>query len=167
MIFAPVCGYAFGKLRPPFLSSLLGIILLGFSWPALTGIASRPLIPNKGSNLATSIFYTSRQDLRFANIQGHRQINEQIVDMIDAIDCRQVGLALQGDGAEYPFWILLGAPDPSLHIEWMVAGTPSAKLEDTSFEPCAVICTTCIEDKFRELPVALDQAGYRLYLDSQ
>jgi hypothetical protein len=167
MVYAPVCGYAFGRLRPPFLSSLSGIILLGLSWPALTGIASRPLIPNEGSNLAMSILYTPRQELRYANIQGQRQIEEQIVDMIDAVGCRQVGLSLQGDGAEYPIWVLLGAPDHSLHIEWMVAGTPSAKLEDVSFEPCAVICTTCTEDKFRELPVVLDQAGLRLYLESQ
>jgi hypothetical protein len=51
-------------------------------------------------------------------------------------------MAISGAGAEYPYWLLLGAPRDDLRIEWIVAGTPSAQYSDPEL-PCAIICDTC------------------------
>lgn len=164
LVFAPICGYVLGKMRPPVLISAAATLCLVLAWPALTGIASRPLLPIPGSSLTGSILSTTREELRYANIQSQQAIDREMSNLIQAAGCSQVGVALQGDGAEYPFWTLLGAPTRDLTISWLVAGTPSASLADPNFKPCAVICSTCLEPSFRDLPLAYDQAGNRLYM---
>jgi hypothetical protein len=83
-------------------------------------------------------------------------------------DCRTIALVLRGSAAEYPFWVLMGAPRDDLEIEWIVAGTPSAQFRDTQFQPCAVICDSSCPDEWEEvwgLPLAHERAGFRLYMN--
>jgi hypothetical protein len=84
--------------------------------------------------------------------------------------CTSVGVMLSGDAAEYPLWPLLGDPKERIRIEWLVAGTPSARYRDPNFQPCAVVCDFSCPDGWTEvrgLPLALDTAGYRLYLSKK
>jgi hypothetical protein len=79
--------------------------------------------------------------------------------------CRDVGIAISGAGAEYPYWVLLGAPRHDLRIEWIVAGTPSAQYSDPYFQPCAVICDTCGDEQlFRGLPLLTQFRDINLYM---
>jgi hypothetical protein len=90
-----------------------------------------------------------------------KRITDQILDA----ECMNVGMAISGSGAEYPYWILLGAPRDDLRIEWIVAGTPSARYSDPDFQACAVICDTCDDQRsFRGLPLVDVQGKIRLYL---
>jgi hypothetical protein len=95
----------------------------------------------------------------------YRTITESVQDAA----CSSVGIMLSGDGAEYPFWPLLGKPGSETRLEWIVAGTPSARYADPGFQPCAVICDgSCPDDwtEIRGLPVKLNLAGFRLFLSS-
>jgi hypothetical protein len=69
-------------------------------------------------------------------------------------------------GLEYPLWSLLGAPRQDLKIEWLVAGTASARYSDAGFTPCAVVCEKCPESwsTVRGLPERYHYGSFRLYL---
>ena len=73
----------------------------------------------------------------------------EITDSIQSRGCKSVGVAILGNGAEYPIWVFLGAPTEELDIGWIVAGTPSAAFADPGFEPCAIICEDCQSDRAR------------------
>lgn len=64
-------------------------------------------------------------------------------------------MMLSGNSAEYPFWVLLGAPRKDLLIEWIVGGDLYQHYKDPNFHPCAIICESCpVEwDMLRGLPV--------------
>ena len=90
----------------------------------------------------------------------------QIVDLIQAEGCKNVGLNLSGDSAEYPFWMLFGSPDSDVRIEWFVAGTPSERYKDPDFNACAVICHKCPLEwvEFQGLPLHSEWGRFRLYM---
>jgi hypothetical protein len=92
---------------------------------------------------------------------------QAIVGRVEEANCSSVGVMLSGDAAEYPLWPFLGEPRGSRRIEWIVAGTPSARYVDPSFEPCAVICDgSCPSDweDVRGLPLDSQEGALRLYL---
>jgi len=128
-------------------------------------IRSRPVFP-RADFLHQSIFVESRMDLGFAN-GPNQKVYEAIVGRIRDAGCDSVGLMISGDGAEYPFWVLLGAPDDSLQIEWIVSG-PTARHRVADFSACAVICQKCPPEweYVRDLPLVYEQDGdqMRLYL---
>jgi hypothetical protein len=65
-------------------------------------------------------------------------------------------------------WLLLGAPDRRLTVEWIVAGAPSARYARSDFQPCAVICEGCRAEwtLLRDLPRVYHVFGFSLYLAS-
>ncbi|OGO15918.1 MAG: hypothetical protein A2Y93_17920 [Chloroflexi bacterium RBG_13_68_17] len=86
--------------------------------------------------------------------------------LIREAGCSTVGIALSGNAPEYLLWVVMGAPRPDLRMAWIVAGTPSARYEDPSFAPCAVVCDeSCPSDwtTIRGLPLAYERSGYRLF----
>ncbi len=92
-----------------------------------------------------------------------------MVEMIQDADCSKIGIALSGNGAEYPIWVLMGAPRSDLEIEWLVSGTPSERYRKPDFEPCAVICQRCPDswDTVYKMPMVYKVADLQLYLPSQ
>jgi hypothetical protein len=100
---------------------------------------------------------------------GHflEQPYREITAAVQEAACHSVGIMLSGDAAEYPLWPLLAAPGGGTRLEWIVAGTPSARYRDVTFQPCAVVCDSSCPAAWAEvrgLPLALDLSGYRLYL---
>jgi hypothetical protein len=112
-----------------------------------------------------SILVEPRKTLYFANYRAREDQFSTIVDKIQQANCSTVGIALSGNGAEYPIWVLMGAPRPDLEIEWLVGGTPSEKYTKPDFEPCAVICQHCPDswDSVRGLPMVYKVADLQLY----
>jgi hypothetical protein len=92
-----------------------------------------------------------------------------MTDIIHKNGCTKVGLMLSGSGAEYPLWVLLGAPDPDLEMEWIVSGTPSETYRQAEFHPCAVICEKCPREwvSFSGLPVVYESGSFQLYAADQ
>ena len=136
--------------------------LTSSSW--LLRLDQRPLLKDKkGYSVATS----PRESMYFTSGHYLEDPYRQMVDRIESASCSSVGIALGGDAAEYPLWPFLGAPRPDLEVQWIVAGTPSAKYADSGFLPCAVICDhSCpqVWTSVRNLPLDRDLSGFRLYM---
>lgn len=162
ILFAPVAGAVLAGLRLKPFGVLVAVTLLGLSFPWLLSIDSRPLLSKEGQG--ESILSTSRQQLYFSNAIGIEEGVRAITTDIQQQDCLQVGLMLHGDEPEYLFWSLLGAPRNTLRVEWIVAGTPSARYQPEAFQPCAIVCSGCQEDRLRDLDWQYESSGFALYM---
>jgi hypothetical protein len=161
---APV-GVVLGQLIPERYGWFTGIMMLVLSWGWLFRIESRPLFPDPDAR-TESILTAPRTDLYFANRPDLQSPYEEVVQSITESSCKAVGIMLEGSGAEYPLWALLGAPDPGLRIEWIVSDVPSEIYRDPGFDPCALICSSCPEHwtSFRDLPLKYRSDGIRLFM---
>jgi hypothetical protein len=167
VLFSPAAACGLESLERRGLTAIVSLALAVASWPWLTGIRSRPLIERLGDSVVRSVLVESRETLLFANGLYLQDPQAEIAAEIAEATCGDVGLMLGGNSAEYPLWVLLGAPQEGLRLEWIVAGTASARFEDRSFEPCAVICdNSCPRDweRVRGLPLRYEQSGFRLFM---
>lgn len=168
VLLAPAVAVALARLVGPPRSRWIAAALLASSLPWLLSIRSRPLVPIPGDSLVGSVLAETRPRLMLANGPYLLTPYQEMADRIQDSACRQIGLALGGNSAEYPLWVFLGFPRTDRHIEWLVAGTPSASLTPASFTPCAVICEGCArDDLFRGLPRAYARAGFVLFLTAR
>ena len=153
------------SFRPRWLHLASGLLLLA-SIPWLIGIRTRPLLPAWDDPKVDSMLTESRQNLLFASADYLKIPYTEMAALIRQESCTQVGVMLSGGGAEYPLWVLLGAPSQDLRIEWLVGGTPSERFADPDFTPCAIICQRCEgrSTTMRGLPVAYARSNFRLYL---
>jgi hypothetical protein len=164
VLLAPVFGYVVGRMRSPWMAVALGALMLFASRAWLLDLHERPLLPDP---MGRSVLTSPRSSLYFILAPGLEEPYLAVVDQLREAACPAVGIMLSGDGAEYPWWPLLGEPRGRTRLEWIVAGTPSARYVDPDFQPCAVICDVSCPGEWtqvRGLPLALDQAGLRLYL---
>jgi hypothetical protein len=165
LLYAPVVGTLIGILVPGWFVSVVGVGLAASSFMWLVSIYSRPLIPLPGKTEWPSVLTASREKMYFASISGAYEPMKRIADLILDAGCNDVGMVISGSGAEYPYWVLLGAPRDDLRIEWIVAGTPSARYSDPDFQPCAAICDTCDDEQtFRGLPFFTQFGTINLYM---
>jgi general stress protein CsbA len=165
LLYAPIVGTLISLLITAWLVSVLGIGLAASSFMWLVSIYPRPLFPLSGRTEWPSVVTASREQMYFTSIPGAYQPMKAIARHILDAQCNEVGMAISGSGAEYPYWVLLGAPRDDLRIEWIVAGTPSAQYSDPGFQPCAIICDTCADQhSFRGLPLLSRFGGINLYL---
>ncbi|MGB2896419.1 MAG: hypothetical protein WBB65_09700 [Anaerolineales bacterium] len=168
ILAAPVVGLILSRTLASRFANIIGLVLLVLSLPWLLSIQSRPLVPNALSTVG-SIINESREVLYFAVEPGYRAPYVDITERITEEWCTSVALSISGGGAEYPFWVLLGAPRDELQIEWLVSGTPSAAYRDADFKACAVICDETCPSEWEEvngLPLTYRTAGFRLYMNS-
>jgi 4-amino-4-deoxy-L-arabinose transferase-like glycosyltransferase len=166
VLMAPYVGSIFSKLPHRKLILCAGIVIILMAYPWLFKINSRPIFPNKQDYVIGSIFSESRENLYFASLQSQKDTYTTITDMIRDKDCSNIGLFLSGSSPEYLWWVLLGAPRKDLKIEWLVSDSPTAKYEDPSFSPCAILCENCPSEwtKVRGLPLAFEGAETRFIL---
>jgi len=166
VLAAPAVGAILGERCGSRVHWLLGMGLLIYSYPWLVHQSQRPLLPNRGNpgliNAPRESFYLPESFLIPM---------QDIAEQIRNSDCNQIGIAISGNAPEYLFWVLLGAPRASFRMEWIIGDqTPSAGFRDTDFEPCALICDrSCPEEweTFHGMPIVLERAGYRLYLEDE
>jgi 4-amino-4-deoxy-L-arabinose transferase-like glycosyltransferase len=166
ILISPIFGVVISKIQSDIWrwGYLVTFSLLSIPW--LSGIESRPLIPGKGT-VTWSILEERREASLFGSSSEYIKPYERVTQSIIKNQCTDVGIALSGHAAEYPFWFLLGAPRDDLTIEWIVDGSFSAKFRNQSFVPCAVICDrSCPQDwqVVNDLPLKDETAGYRLFM---
>jgi len=163
LIASPI-GYLAGRWRSSWIAAGLAVALALTSSSWLLRLGQRPLLEDqKGLSVVTS----PRDSMYFTTGRALENPYRQIVDRIENAHCTSVGIALGGDAAEYPLWPFLGAPRPDLDVEWIVAGTPSARYANPDFVPCAVICdSSCPQEwtSVRNLPLDRDFLGFRLFM---
>lgn len=142
VLLAPLAGVVMSELvgQPGVL--VLALFLVAGSLPCLISLRPRPLLAS-AEDSPPGILQTPRMELYFSGAKFLEIPYEKMVREIQRADCRRVGLALGGNAAEYPLWVLLGAPRSGVQLEWLVGGTPSARYATQDFTPCAVICQSC------------------------
>jgi hypothetical protein len=164
VLFSPAIGFALCRILTRHGARLVGLGLVVAAWPWLVSIRSRPIIPNEQGHVQ-SVLVASRETLLFANADLQEPYTS-MTEMIKQEACTEVGLMLSGAGVEYPLWVLLGAPDQDLNIEWIVSGVPSERLRQPDFQPCAILCGSCPEEwnEVRGLPLEYEKHGFRLFI---
>lgn len=165
VLAAGVVGYSLENLLRRRYVYTVGVLLFMACLPWLLSLRERPILTNE-KTYHSSIMDTSRLELYYVSgghlIKPHQEVMERILNS----DCDQVGIILPGNDAEYPLWVLGGAPRTDLRMEWVVNGGPSVSLADPTFEPCAVIYRRSAADKetFFNLPRAYDHRPTKLSL---
>jgi hypothetical protein len=165
VLVAPIVGFVLSRMMSPTLTKAFAVGLLLVAWPWLFRLDPRPLLDSAEGQ--ASILGQPRESLYFELDPGALQPYLEMTSAIETHGCSDVGLMLSGGAAEYPVWAYLGAPRADLRLEWIVAGTPSARYADPTFEPCAVVCdASCNDDltSFRGLDLVYARSGYRLFL---
>ncbi|MFA9403788.1 MAG: hypothetical protein ACERKY_12090, partial [Anaerolineales bacterium] len=166
VLMAPIFAVALTTGVSRTAGMVLCIALWLTSIPWVIGNNSRPLVSGIERTYIDSVLVEPREYVYLANGTYLDTPYKEMSAVIRNASCEDVGLMLLGNSAEYPLWVLLGAPSASLNLQWIVAGTPSAALTDTTFEPCAIICEDCAENRqlIRGLPLEYERAGWQLYL---
>lgn len=168
ILFASSAGFVLDQFNRIKLGHIVVIFLLIKSFPWLFSITSRPLISEPGVSFVESILEEPREKLYFANSLGIYEDFVQFSNGIKAKSCSTIGLILLGDDPEYLFWVLLGAPQNKLTIEWIVTD-PYSPSTPGDFEPCAIICHGCPEEMqvIRGLEITLEAEGYSLFTEER
>ncbi len=164
---APVTAYLIAWIdRKGWISVLLGIIMFALSSLWLFSLQSRPIIPWLGMTQETSVFQDSDR-LLFPSEESYAYFKEMGA-IVSESDCKQVGLRVRGSSMSYLYWYALGKPASDIQIEYLVAGTPSARYFDPDFTPCAVICEDCTKNQSElyGLPLYRHFGYFSLYLTS-
>jgi len=164
---APLIAAVLGDMLASRMSYILSAGLLVAAVPFLIGIRSRPLIAYSEEAYVESVLVEDRSTLYFAN--GKHLINpyEELTNQIKTADCGKVGIMITGNQAEYPLWVLMGAPRNDLEMEWIIGErAPSAAYRQSDFNPCAIICERCPEEQttIRGLPRVESIGEFHLYL---
>jgi len=164
ILAAPFVGVSLEKHSLSWSHIVISLLLLIGSIPILLGLDSRSIL---ASDQTGSILTLRRLDQYFSQAPTLDEPYFLMTKAIKAADCRQVGLMLSGNTAEYPLWVLLDSPDDEITIDWIISkNDPSGSFRIKGFEPCAIICEGCdsYDDSYNDLPLALDSYGFRLYL---
>ncbi len=147
VLFAPVAAYVFIEALSSRMVFAVSFLFLIASFPWLLQIRSRPLIYNRNTSYTLEAYKTPRTEQYYVNgghlVKPHKEMTDRILDA----DCKDVGIALPGNDAEYPLWMLLDAPFSGIRIEWLVKDPAANIYPDPDFQPCAVILRPCAEDK--------------------
>ncbi len=160
VLSAPIVGTVLSKKLPLQFSRTLSLIMVIGSWSWLTNLNARPLFPD--ANRDWSILNRTR-DTNYASYGQY----QPMIEMIQSRGCSSVGIMILGDRPEYTLWVMMGAPDENLEIEWITGqNDPSSAYRKPGFQPCAVICESCPEewDSIRGLPVVFEDPPHRLFL---
>ena len=164
---APMIAAVLGDMLESRMSYVLSAGLLIAAVPFLIGIRSRPFIAYSEEAYVGSVLVEERSLLYFANGQHLISPYEELTNQIKIADCGKVGIMITGNQAEYPLWVLMGAPRDDLEMEWIIGErAPSAAFRQLDFNPCAIICERCSEERttIRGLP-RVDVIGeFHLYL---
>ena len=168
VLLGATAGVFLARLFPHWLGVTIGLILsLSTAWPLLNH-ATQPLLPLIENTTLHNATTASHPSERYPSLASPGNPYQQFAGMIQESGCQEVYIAVGGNSQEYYWWIVLGAPDQQMKIEWMVAGTPSAAYENASLTPCAVICEGCADrDSARGIPRAITVGGFELYLHSE
>ena len=148
-MFGPVAAFVLDKLEKYQVEAILAVILIATSLPWLFQTYERPIIVEPDRTIGTSVFSAERIQLYFASNPEDAAPYLAMTDEIKALGITQIGLNLTDHSEEYPLWVMLGAPDEDLRLEWVATDPASEHLLDTDFAPGAIICEDCSPEDIR------------------
>jgi hypothetical protein len=146
-MFGPVVAVFLDKYEKYQVEGILAAILLVCAIPWIFQTQERPFVVNPERTITASVLKGDRTELYFATNPEDYEPYQAMTAEIRAQGISEVGLELTDHSEEYPLWVLLGAPDADLRMEWVVADNPSHKYLDPDFQPGAIICEDCSEQE--------------------
>jgi hypothetical protein len=146
ILFAPMLAVLLDRLEKFDLEIVIAVLLFAYSLPWLFQTQERPIIPDVIRTYPISIFGETHTLLYFATHPDDYPYYLAITEEIKAREIKEVGLDLTPTSEEYPFWVMLGAPDDDLRIAWMDTTSASSKYLHSEFVPGAIICENCTAD---------------------
>ncbi len=138
LLWSPFVAVAFSGALPSRLLDWLcfALLLAALPWGLLN--ATRPLLGEASVFRVARLeqYFTARPELLVPYLGARERLSSHA--------CREVGLVLGPDDAEYPLWVVLkGSPKPPERIEHVEVGNVSGKLRAAGrfspFAACAVI----------------------------
>jgi len=125
LLYAPIVGTVFSeRVLNCYMPAIINILLLFASIPWIIHNQSRPLLGVK------NIFNVSRQQQYFFNRKYMFSQYKDAVDYIKTENFSRIGLLLNKDGWEYPFWVMLKQPfQKNMRIEHINITNPSGNLQ--------------------------------------
>jgi hypothetical protein len=138
VLMSPFIGWLLSKLNQKIIVNYLAILIILVSLPWVLLNRYRPLITSN------NIFQTSRIEQYFINRNYLFKPHTEAVEFIKTRECRNIGLAMENDPWEYPFWIMLQENNvQKFNFQHINTTNKSAATENRSpynkFQPCSII----------------------------
>ena len=159
-MFGPIAAVFLDKLEKYQVEGILAAILLVCAIPWIFQTHERPLMINLRRTTTESVLSGDRTQLYFATNPEDTAPYLAMTDEIKALGITEVGLNLTDHSEEYPLWVLLGAPDSDLRIEWISADANSQKYLSPDFQPGAIICEDCSEEEIASYKESYSRHNY-------
>ncbi|MGZ5001492.1 MAG: hypothetical protein ACXV7F_14470, partial [Methylomonas sp.] len=136
VLWSPEIGISISYVHRNWIAKLTMILLLLAALPLIFWNYSRPLLASK------NVFNTNRTEQYFRNRPSLTSSYAEAASLISNEHCRQIGLYLDFDDWEYPFWAMLQQDlGKDVRIEAVNVENVSARKykEFPEFTPCAVL----------------------------
>jgi len=140
VLWAPVIGWAFERLRQPVVANLMvaGLFVLAMPWLLLN--SNRPLIGDR------TIWNTPSEEQLFMSrfTRPYLAMFADAAALLRREHCSKVGVIRRQTDFEYPLWVMLRKqPGETLRLEEMlvenVSKAAAAPHESQEFRPCAIV----------------------------
>jgi hypothetical protein len=169
VLAAPVVACGLSSRSPRNLPGLAAGLFLISALPYLILNNTRPVIgKTPWPTRVRSVFVAPPQEILLAMAPEARESFTAMADAISEIGCAQVGLRLDSGDLEYAFWWLLDAPQSGTRIEILYPLPTLNRYVDRSFEPCAIVCSICNDDRtsLNGLQLVSSNGPFKLYAGS-
>lgn len=136
VLWSPLIGAVIGRWTK--VSLVVTVIAMSWSVPYVLSNEARPLLGEGSIFTASPIEQSFRQGL------GHLPGYTGAANYVRSLECSEVGLVLEWDDWEYPFWLLLPeAGQGRVRLEHVAVENSSRRLNHRPppFIPCALIAT--------------------------
>lgn len=167
VVWGPVFGLVVERSTKPWLRWLIAAGLLVAALPWVFFNNTRPLIgAQPWTTRLPSILETPPGEILFAMNMGAYDEYLEIASTIRQSRCNKIGLKLDSHDFEYQLWWLLDAPQSGVRMKSVVTYDILERYLDSSFEPCAVICTLCDGwTQFGGMPLVRRYGSLSLYIE--
>jgi len=144
VLFSPVIAIVLSRISNHKIANFIAVFFILSSFPWVFFNDSRPLIKNFRASKIENIFNTSRIEQYFRNWRGFKDPYMEAVQFIKSKGCSDVGIILDEDDWEYPFFVLLQKNTTQVfRIEHVNVNNISAIKYSiypfNDFNPCAII----------------------------
>jgi len=107
VLFSPFIAIVLSRTMSHKITNFIGVFLILTSFPWVFSNDSRPFIKNFRASKSENVFNTSRIEQYFRNWPGLKDPYMGAVQFIKSKGCLDIGIILDEDDWEYPFFVLL------------------------------------------------------------
>jgi len=122
--------------------------------------------------MTSNVYAQNTRISQYFNTLPHLfSLYEEMIDLINATDCQEIGLKITGKTLEYPIWKMLEERGIQATIQHILVENPTRTKMSTEYHPCAIISEQELEEYSQTYfwkRIGQAQAiGYYVYLDPE